>query len=77
LKLRLLSTIQPLPNYVIGEQIRDLSSLYSASMERVRQYNGTEIEIASKLVDLGIPKEDIVLAFHEPFVRQYTGFAVS
>lgn len=77
MKLRLLSTIQPLPNYVIGEQIRDLSSLYSASMERVRQYNGTEIEIASKLVDLGIPKEDIVLAFHEPFVRQYTGFAVS
>ncbi|MEA5554476.1 XisI protein [Anabaena cylindrica UHCC 0172] len=40
------------------------------------QYNGTEIDIANKLVDLGVPKEDIVLAFHEPLVRQYTGFAV-
>ncbi|MCE2663891.1 MAG: XisI protein, partial [Microcystis sp. 53602_E8] len=23
-----------------------------------------------------VPKEDIVLAFHEPLVREYTGFAV-
>jgi XisI protein len=23
-----------------------------------------------------VPKEDIVLAFHEPLVRQYTGFGV-
>ncbi|AFZ60007.1 XisI protein [Anabaena cylindrica FACHB-243] len=40
------------------------------------QYNGTEIDIANELVKLGVPKEDIVLAFHEPLVRQYTGFAV-
>ena len=40
------------------------------------QHNGTEIGIADELVKLGVPKEDIVLAFHEPFVRQYTGFAV-
>ncbi|WP_445305151.1 MULTISPECIES: element excision factor XisI family protein [unclassified Microcoleus] len=25
----------------------------------------------------GVPKEDIVLAFHEPEVRQYTDFAVA
>ncbi|MFM7363561.1 MAG: XisI protein, partial [Cuspidothrix sp.] len=40
------------------------------------QYNGTEIDIADELVKLGVPKEDIVLAFHEPLMRQYTGFAV-
>ena len=40
------------------------------------QYDGTEIGIANELVKLGVPKEDIVLAFHEPFVRPYTGFAV-
>ncbi|KST69836.1 XisI protein [Mastigocoleus testarum] len=39
-------------------------------------HDGTEIDIASKLVNLGVPKSDIVLAFHEPLVRQYTGFAV-
>jgi hypothetical protein len=29
------------------------------------------------LVKLGVPKEDIVLAYHAPFMRQYDGFAVS
>ncbi|MFN6466240.1 MAG: XisI protein [Nostoc sp. DedVER02] len=40
------------------------------------QNDGTEIGIANDLVKLGIPKEDIILAFHEPLVRQYTGFGV-
>ncbi|MCF4970603.1 XisI protein [Nostoc sp. CMAA1605] len=40
------------------------------------QYDGTEVGIANELVELGVLKEDIVLAFHEPLVRQYTGFAV-
>ena len=40
------------------------------------QHDGTEVGIANELVNLGVPKEDIVLAFHEPLVRQYTGFAV-
>ena len=40
------------------------------------QHDGTEIGIADELVKLGVPKEDIVLAFHEPLMRQYTGFAV-
>jgi hypothetical protein len=39
-------------------------------------HDGTEIGIADELVNLGVPKSDIVLAFHEPLVRQYTGFAV-
>jgi hypothetical protein len=34
------------------------------------------VGIANELVNLGVPKEDIVLAFHEPLVREYTGFAV-
>jgi len=25
---------------------------------------------------MGVPKQDIVLAFHEPEVRQYTGFGI-
>ena len=32
--------------------------------------------MADELVKLGVPKEDIVLAFHEPLVREYTGFAI-
>ncbi|MDY7013242.1 MAG: XisI protein [Cyanobacteriota bacterium] len=40
------------------------------------QHDGTEIGMADELVKLGVPKEDIVLAFQEPLVRPYTGFAV-
>jgi hypothetical protein len=38
------------------------------------QHDGTEVGIANQLVEMGVPKEDIVLAFHEPAVRQFTGF---
>lgn len=41
------------------------------------QYDGTEEGIANRLVELGVPKTDIVLAFHAPFRRQYTGFAIN
>jgi hypothetical protein len=37
----------------------------------------TENGIATDLVRAGVPKEDIVLAFHEPGMRQYTDFAVA
>jgi hypothetical protein len=40
------------------------------------QYDGTEEGIANRFVEQGVPKTDIVLAFHAPFRRQYTGFAV-
>jgi hypothetical protein len=36
----------------------------------------TEDGIATDLIRAGVPKEDIVLAFHEPRMRQYTEFAV-
>lgn len=41
------------------------------------QYDGTERGIANELIDLGVPKQDIVLAFHAPYFRQYTEFAIS
>ncbi len=37
--------------------------------------DGLEDGIANDLVAAGIPKSDIVLAFHPPEVRQYTDFA--
>jgi XisI protein len=37
----------------------------------------TEEGIAIDLIRAGVPKEDIVLAFHEPKLRQYTDFAVA
>ena len=40
------------------------------------QHDGTERGIANDLVDAGIPKADIVLAFHAPYKRPYTGFGV-
>ncbi len=41
------------------------------------QHDGTEIGIANELLDLGVPKSDIILAFIAPYKRQYSGFAVS
>ncbi|MEZ4657945.1 MAG: XisI protein [Caldilineaceae bacterium] len=37
----------------------------------------TEQGIATDLLEAGVPKEDIVLAFHHPSVRPYTEFAVA
>ncbi len=41
------------------------------------QYDGTEGGIAYRLVELGVPKENIVLGFQPPEVRAHTEFAVS
>ncbi len=38
------------------------------------QQDGTEVGVAEELVKLGVPKEDIVLAYHPPYKRPYTGF---
>ncbi|NEQ44338.1 MAG: XisI protein [Leptolyngbya sp. SIOISBB] len=40
------------------------------------QHDGTEVAIADQLVALGVPKQDIVLVYHAPNVRQYTEFAL-
>ncbi|MGB3692093.1 MAG: XisI protein [Spirulinaceae cyanobacterium] len=41
------------------------------------QYDGTEVDFANKLIEQGISKQDIVIAFHEPLARKFTDFAVS
>ena len=40
------------------------------------QHDGTEEGVANELMRLGVPKDQIVLAFHSPYKRQFTGFAV-
>jgi hypothetical protein len=41
------------------------------------QWNGTEEDIAAELVKNGVAKEDIVLGFQTPFMRQFTEYAIS
>ncbi len=41
------------------------------------QHDGTEEGIATDLEREGIPKSDIVLAFHAPELRKYTEYAVA
>jgi len=41
------------------------------------QRDGTEYGIANELVNAGIPKNQIVLAFQPVDIRQYTEFAVT
>jgi hypothetical protein len=41
------------------------------------QHDGTESGVANELTEMGVPKQDIVLAFHSPYKRQFTDFAVS
>ncbi len=40
------------------------------------QQNTTEFDLASDLVEMGVPKKDIAIGFHTPKMRQLTGFAV-
>ena len=38
--------------------------------------DGTEVGVATLLEEAGVPREDIVLGFRSPFMRQFTDFAV-
>lgn len=40
------------------------------------QWNGTETDIAAELMGMGVAREDIVLGFHTPYMRQFSDFAV-
>jgi hypothetical protein len=40
------------------------------------QSDGTEVGIANLLVDKGIPKQNIVLAYQAPNLREFTDFAL-
>jgi XisI protein len=39
------------------------------------QINNTELDIGQDLFERGIPKEDIVIGFQPPYLRQYSGYA--
>ena len=39
-------------------------------------YNSTEHDIAADLIDLGLTKQDIVLGFYPPFMREMSDYAV-
>lgn len=41
------------------------------------EYDGTDEAFADVFAESGIPKQDIVLAFHAPAKRPYTDFAVA
>ncbi len=41
------------------------------------QHDGTEDGVATELVAAGVPKDHIVLGFHEPDVRPHTEFAAA
>ncbi|MGI0493386.1 XisI protein [Alkalinema pantanalense CENA528] len=41
------------------------------------QRNMTEADLAQELVEMGVPKEDIVLGLHPPYKRPHTGYGVA
>lgn len=41
------------------------------------QQNTTERDVGQALVEMGIPKEDIILGLHPPYKRPYTGYGVA
>ena len=41
------------------------------------QQNTTDIDVGQELLEMGIPKEDIVLGLHPPYKRPYTGYGVA
>jgi hypothetical protein len=40
------------------------------------QRDGIEAGIANELIELGVPKSDIVLGYRSPYMRQFTELAV-
>lgn len=41
------------------------------------QINNTELDIGQDLVERGVSKEDIVIGFQPPYLRQYSGYATA
>jgi XisI protein len=41
------------------------------------QRNMTEADIAQELIEMGVPKEDIILGLHPPYKRPYTGYGIA
>ncbi|MGB7890963.1 MAG: XisI protein [Microcoleus sp.] len=41
------------------------------------QQSSTDIDVGQELIDVGIPKEDIILGLHPAYKRPYTGYGVA
>ena len=41
------------------------------------QQNTTDSDVGQELIDLGVPREDIVLGLHPPYKRPYTDYGVA
>jgi len=41
------------------------------------QQNTTDSDVGQELIDMGVPKDDIVLGLHPPYKRPYTGYGVA
>lgn len=41
------------------------------------QLNNTELDIGQALVEMGVPKEDIVIGFQPVYIRQVSGYAIA
>jgi hypothetical protein len=41
------------------------------------QRNMTEADLAQELLEMGVPKDDIILGLHPPYKRPYTGYGVA
>jgi hypothetical protein len=41
------------------------------------QQNTMDIDVGQELLEVGIPKEDIVLGLHPPYKSPYTGYGVA
>ncbi len=41
------------------------------------QRNMTDVQIAEELIEMGVPREDLVLGLQAPYKRQYTQYGVA
>ena len=41
------------------------------------QINNTELDIGQALVEMGVPKEDIVIGFQPVYIREVSGYAIA
>jgi len=41
------------------------------------QYNGTEIDVAERFVEMGVPRQDIVIGFLSPKMRRFSDYAIA
>ena len=41
------------------------------------QRNMTEADLAQELLEMGVPKDDIIIGLHPPYKRPHTGYGVA